>query len=70
MKYLDSLKTLVEWAISSLCLIGAAALFLQQEWLGAFATFAFGLGMNPPLQANNIIKACLILLAFLVLFSR
>ena len=70
MPRLDSLRTLVEWAISGLCLLGSAALFVQQDWFTATVLFSFGWVINPPLKANNLIKACLTLLTFIVLLGR
>ena len=60
---------LVEWFISGLCLVGSAALFVQQDWPLAIALFVLGLGLNPALKANPILKACLTFMAFIVLFS-
>lgn len=70
MQSLDSLKKLIEWMLSAFCLVGTAALLLQGDWISATAIFAFGFGINPLVQANNIVKACLTLIAFIVIFGR
>lgn len=69
MQSLDSLRILIEWMISGLCLIASAALVIQQDWLTATAIFALGLGINPLLKANNIIKACLTIIAAFIFFG-
>lgn len=70
MRTLDAIRNLVEWAISGLCLFGSAALFIQQDWPLAMALFVVGLGLNPSIKANPILKACLTFMAFIVLFSE
>lgn len=70
MPSLKSFKTFIEWLISGLCLLGAAALLMQQDGLAAAATLILGLGINPLLNVNNILKAGLSFIAVMVLLSR